>query len=142
MGQQLNGVSCLMYKGEKATKALIEGQGDADITFNGDGIEVNNKASGGYRVMMDSSDGNNTSTKSADIAVTFTFDDEAASLQFYKDAHDRVIDDYYFEFGDKMELFGKFQPSLTGKTAAKDNPLTLAVTFRSSGQYTYQEITP
>ena len=45
MANGVNGVTCLIYIGaDYATKTNLVGQGDATLTHNGDGIEINNKS--------------------------------------------------------------------------------------------------
>lgn len=140
MSNGVNGASCLLYIGaDYATKTALIGQGDATLTHNGDGIEINNKSTGGYREFLDSTDGNNTTTKSLDIALQLTFMADDAQKAEIADVQAKVIKDYIFDFGTYYYV-GKFLPKLNTETATKDTAVTLDITYQSSGAFERKDV--
>jgi len=136
MANGVNGVTCLIYIGsEYDSKTDLVGQGDATLTHNGDGIEINNKSTGGYREYLNDANGNNSTTKSLDIALQLTFMDDAGQSSEIADIHNKVIKDYIFDFG-TYYYTGKFLPKLNTESAVKDQAVTLDVTYYSSGAFT------
>lgn len=142
MSNGVNGVSCLLYVGaDYATKTDIVGQGDATVTHNGDGIVISNKSTGGKRVYLDSSDGNNSTEQSIDIALQLTFMNDAAQKAEIDDIFNKVQKSYIFDFIDYYYI-GTFLPKLNTETATKDTAVTLDVTYFSSGDFQRVEVTP
>ena len=140
MANGVNGASCLLYIGEDyATKTSLVGQGDATLTHNGDGIEINNKSTGGFREYLDSTDGNNTTTQSLDIALQLTFMADTAQTAEIADVQAKVIKSYIFDFGTYYYV-GKFLPKLNTETATKDTAVTLDITYMSSGAYERKDV--
>ena len=138
----VNGASCLLYIGDDyATKTALIGQGDATLTHNGDGIEINNKSTGGYREYLDSTDGNNTTTRSVDIALQLTFMADTDQSAEIADVQAKVIKSYIFDFGTYYYV-GEFLPKLNTETATKDTAVTLDITYSSSGAYERKVVTP
>ena len=137
MAGEINGGLCLLKVGDASTGTEIIGQGDATITHNGAPIELNNKSTGGWRVNLDGS----LSTKSVDIALNVTFNDDAATEQLIADAFAGVSGVYTFDFV-QYNYSGNFNPVINTETASKDVAVEQAFTFMSSGEITRTKVTP
>ena len=125
----LNGGLCLLKVGDSSTGVTIVGQGDAQISHNGAPIEINNKATGGWRENLDGS----LSTKSVDIALNVTFTDDATTEQLLADAFAGVAGVYTMDFVE-YNYSGTFTPVINSETATKDTAVEMAMTFMSSGE--------
>ncbi len=140
MANGINGVSCLLYAGDNyATKTEIIGQGSGTVTHNGDGIEITNKSTGGFRVYLDSVDGNNSTVKSLDISIQLTPSGDIAQNSEITDIFNKVQKSYIFDFIDYYYI-GVFQPKLNSETAERDQAVTLDVTYFSSGSFQRVEV--
>lgn len=131
MAGEINGGLCLLKVGDASTGTTIVGQGDATVTHNGAPIELNNKSTGGWRVNLDGS----LSTKSVDIALNVTFNDDAATEQLIADAFAGTSGTYTFDFV-KYNYSGTFNPVINTESANKDVAVEQAFTFMSSGEIT------
>lgn len=130
----LNGIACQLYVGaDYTTKKELIGQGDASLTHGGDPIEINNKSSGGWRVFLEDPNGNNFSTRSLDIAVSFTYMNDADQIKEFADAAKGITKSYIFDFGD-YHYIGDFVPKISTESAAKNKAVTLEITYSSSGE--------
>ena len=125
----LNGGLCLLKVGDSATGVTIVGQGDSSIAHGGGPIEINNKATGGWRENLDGS----LSTKSVDITLNVTFTDDAATEQLLADAFAGVAGVYTMDFVE-YNYSGTFTPVINSETASKDTAVEMAMTFMSSGE--------
>lgn len=136
MAGELNGGLCLLKVGDQATGTAIIGQGDATLTHNGAPIELNNKSTGGWRVNLDGS----LSTRSVDIALNVTFNDDADLETLLTNAFSGTAGTYTFDFID-YSYSGSFTPVVNTETASKDVAVEIAMTFLSSGVIT-RTVTP
>lgn len=124
----INGGLAVMKVGDALTGTTIVGQGDASLTHGGVPIELNNKSTGGWRENLDGS----ISTKSLDIDIELTVNDDADQLQLIADAFAGTAATYTFDFLE-YNYSGTFTPVISSETAAKDTAVTLSMQFMSSG---------
>ena len=129
-----NSNSYVIKAGTGGSEVDILGQLDGTMTLNGAPVETTNKASGGYIEYLDAF----TAGKQVQFAGNFNILNEAGQNTIKEDAESGVQADYTIESGSGGESWtGKFVVSGRSDGAPLNGVATMAVTFMSSGPYTY-----
>lgn len=112
----------------------ILGQLDGTMTLNGAPVETTNKASGGYIEYLDAF----TAGKQITFSGNFNLINDDGQNTIKADIESGVQADYTIETGVGGESWtGKFVVSGRSDSAPLNGVPTMAVTFMSSGVYTY-----
>ena len=128
MSDYANGLSCVIKAGTYGSETDIIGQGTMAEESVGAPIEVDNKSSGEWTVVVDGT----STTRAKNFTVTFDYNDDP-SMKALIDACDAftvgpyVVDcrDYYFD--------GNFLPSITSTTRDKSALVQYTILFKSNG---------
>jgi len=130
----LNGTKVLI---SDSAGALV-GQGDFTVTYGGEPINVSNKSTGDWEVLL----GGEIATQQIVLAGTLTYTDDV-SYETQKDAAFKGIQDTYtVTFAATGEtLTGVFHPHAMADTISRGVGVTTAISFSSSGEVTRTPIT-
>ncbi len=132
MAGELNGTTCLLYKGAAGTEALI-GQMEMSVTYGGTPIDISNKS---YEDWITSLDGE-LASKQVVIAGTVVYNSDATYEAVKSEAFTGTQDDYTFKFGSSDEaLTGKFVPTGMADAAPQGDKVSTSISFNSSGEVT------
>jgi hypothetical protein len=130
MSGELNGTTCLVYKGVAGTEVLV-GQMEFSITYGGTLIDISNKA---YEDWVTSLDGE-LSAKQIVFAGTLVYNSDATYEAVKAEAYVGTQDDYTFKFGSSAEaLAGKFSPTGMSDSAPHGDKVSTSISFNSSGE--------
>lgn len=120
--------------GAGGSEVDILGQLDGTMTLNGAPVETTNKSSGGYIEYLDAF----MAGKQIQFAGNFNLINEAGQNTIKGDIESGLQADYTIETGVGGESWtGKFVVSGRSDGAPLNGVPTMAVTFMSSGEYTY-----
>ena len=130
LGGELNGTTCLLYKGVAGTAELI-GQMEITVTYNGTPIDISNKSAGDWICLLDGE----LAGKQVVIAGTLVYNSDASYEAVKAEAFTGTQDDYVFKFTPSAEaLAGKFVPTGMSDSAPHGDKVSTAISFNSSGE--------
>jgi hypothetical protein len=132
LGGEINGTTCLLYKGVAGTEELI-GQMEMSITYGGTPIDISNKSAGDWICLLDGE----LAAKQIVIAGTVVYNSDATYEAVKAEAFVGTQDDYTFKFGSSAEaLAGKFVPTGMSDATPQGDKVSTAISFNSSGEVT------
>ena len=140
MSGELNGTTCLIYKGVAGTDELV-GQMEFSVTYGGTPIDISNKSAGDWITLLDGE----LAAKQIIFAGTLDYNDDVTYEDIKLEAFTGTQDDYTFKFLPSDEaLAGKFVPTGMSDAVPHGDKVSTAISFNSSGEVTRtpQTITP
>jgi len=137
IGGELNGTTCLLYKGIAGTE-VIAGQMEFTITYGGTPIDISNKSCGDWLEFLDGE----LAAKQVVISGTLVYNNTADYEAIKDQAFTGTMDNYVFKFAPSTEsLAGKFMPNAMSETVPHGDKVSTSITFSSSGEVTRTGIT-
>jgi hypothetical protein len=140
IGGELNGTTCLIYKGVAGTQELV-GQMEFTVTYGGTPIDISNKSAGDWICLLDGE----LASKQVVFAGALVYNSDATYEAVKAEAFTGTQDDYSFKFTPSDEaLTAKFVPNAMSDAVPHGDKVSTSITFSSSGEVdrTPQTITP